>query len=126
MARQPVLDGDGFAIWEQVDNASPLEVADDAAVALTALPRPIIDADDVYRPPMLENLTARNPQQGIPAHRQHQPPGQRSSRSTAQGNGRSIQAAMSAELICRRPHRRAALRKCDAGSRVRRSGNGEL
>jgi hypothetical protein len=40
----------------------------------------------MYRRPVLDNLTAHNAQQGIPADRQHQPPGQRSSRSTAQGN----------------------------------------
>jgi hypothetical protein len=46
VTRQPSLDRAGFAIGEKVDDASPFEIADDAAVALASLPGPIIDADD--------------------------------------------------------------------------------
>src|ERR1700730_16302265 len=31
----------GLAVWERVDDASPLEVADDAPVTLSALPHPM-------------------------------------------------------------------------------------
>lgn len=58
---------DGLAIREQVDDASPLEVADDAAVTLTTLPRPIIDADDAYRQSVLGSMTAHNPQVRYPS-----------------------------------------------------------
>jgi hypothetical protein len=34
VTRQPSLDRAGFAIGEKVDDASPFEIADDAAVAL--------------------------------------------------------------------------------------------
>src|SRR5204863_3358799 len=65
MARQPSLDCGGFAIREEVDDTSPLEIADDAAVTLTALPRPIVDADDVQARAIRRGVPAHDPQQGI-------------------------------------------------------------
>ena len=86
MARQPGLDRGGLAIGEQVDDPAPFEIADDAAVTLTALPCPIIDADDAQRRGIASSLPAHDPQQGILADRQHQPPRQRGRGPTAQGN----------------------------------------
>jgi hypothetical protein len=45
MIRQPRFDGGGFAVGEKIDDFAPLEVAEDAAVAVPALPRPVVDAD---------------------------------------------------------------------------------
>jgi hypothetical protein len=36
----------GLAIGNQVDDPTPFEITDDAAVTLTTLPSPIVDADD--------------------------------------------------------------------------------
>lgn len=49
MAGQPCLNRAGLTIGEKVDDASPFEIADNAAVALAALPGPIIDADEAQR-----------------------------------------------------------------------------
>src|SRR5437899_165556 len=47
MARQPSFDGGGLAVREKIDDTASFEIADDAAVALPTLPRPVVDADDV-------------------------------------------------------------------------------
>jgi len=85
LTRQPVLDGGGLAVGEQVDDAAPLEVADDAPVALSAFPRPIVDADDAQGRAIAGGVPAHDPQQGVFADRQHQPPRERGRRSTTQG-----------------------------------------
>jgi len=72
VVRQPVLDCGGLAVGEQVDDAALLEVADDAPVTLSALPRPIVDADDLQGRVIAGGAPAHNPQQGIFADRQHQ------------------------------------------------------
>jgi hypothetical protein len=71
---------------QEVDETSPFEIADDTAVTLTALPRPVVDADDVQGRAVAAGVPADNPQQGIFAHRQHQPPRQTRGRASTQSH----------------------------------------
>jgi hypothetical protein len=71
VARQPGLDRGGLAIGEQVDDASPFEIADDAPVTLAALPGPIIDADHAQGRAIAGSVSANNTQQSVFAYRQH-------------------------------------------------------
>jgi hypothetical protein len=49
MASQPRLNGCRLAIGQQVDDAAALEITDNGAVALPALPGEIVDADNAGR-----------------------------------------------------------------------------
>src|SRR6266571_3173377 len=46
VAQQPSLDRGGLAIRQKVDDTPAFEIADDASVALTAPPSPVVDAYD--------------------------------------------------------------------------------
>jgi len=63
-----------------------LEIADDAAVALAALPCPIVDADHVQGRAVGSSVPTYCAQQGILADRQHQAPRQRRREATTQGD----------------------------------------
>lgn len=75
-SRHPGLDGGGLAVGKHIDDLAPLQVADDAAVAMPALPRPVVDADHPRRRPRLRRPRPDGPQQRVLAHRQQQASGQ--------------------------------------------------
>lgn len=84
VVRHPGLDGGGLAVGKNVDDLAPLQVADDASVAMPALPRPVVDADHTRCQPRLRRPRADGPQQRVPAHQHQQAPGQPLARTTAE------------------------------------------
>jgi hypothetical protein len=75
-----------LTVREKIDDTASFEIADDAAVALPALPSPVINADDVQGSAVANSMPAHRAQQGILADRQHQAPRQRSRGPTSQGD----------------------------------------
>ena len=49
MRRQPVFDGAGGTVGQQVDDAPTLQVADDGPIPVTTPPRPVVNSDDAER-----------------------------------------------------------------------------
>ena len=45
MFLEPLRDGIGITIGQEIDDVAPLQVHDDGAVALPFAPRPVVDAD---------------------------------------------------------------------------------
>ena len=43
---QPRLNSGGMPVWQEVDDPTTFEIADDGAIALATLPREVVDADD--------------------------------------------------------------------------------
>ena len=72
MPCQPGCRCRGFPIRQNVDDASPFQIADDRAVAVTPLPGKIIDADHPRFLEWLDSTTPHDPQQGVVAHGQKQ------------------------------------------------------
>src|SRR5580704_8998270 len=64
MARQPGFDRSRLAVREKIDYTPSFEIANDAAVALPALPGPVVDADDVQRSAIADSMPAHCAQQG--------------------------------------------------------------
>ena len=73
---QPVGDGAGLAIRQQIDDAVALEIADDGAVTGATPPCPIIDPDHTGRRVCWRRRRARHAQQRAGADRQRQALGQ--------------------------------------------------
>jgi hypothetical protein len=73
---QPGLDGGGLAVGKDINDPMPLEVADNRSVAMPALPRPVVDADNPRCRLRDHRPGANHPQQGVLAHRHQQPPGE--------------------------------------------------
>lgn len=48
MLTQPGSDGRRLAIWQQVDNGTPFEIADQRPIALSVASGPIIGSDDAW------------------------------------------------------------------------------
>jgi hypothetical protein len=76
VSRQPRRDCSGLSVRQQVNDAVLLKIAQQRPVALTTLPRKVINADDadwliIYR----HRASSHHPQQCIPTDRQHQPAG---------------------------------------------------
>jgi hypothetical protein len=84
MPCQPGCRCRGFPIRQNVDDASPFQIADDRAVAVTPLPGKIIDADHPRFLEWLDSTTPHDPQQGVVAHGQKQALCEALSRSSAQ------------------------------------------
>jgi hypothetical protein len=72
MPCQPGCRCRGFPIRQNVDDASPFQIADDRAVAVTPLPGKIIDADHPRFLEWLDSTTPHDPQQCVVAHGQKQ------------------------------------------------------
>jgi hypothetical protein len=66
------LRGRWFPVGEKTDGPASFKIANNRAVTLVALPRPIVDADHDGRWDWRTAASANNPQQGVVAHRQHQ------------------------------------------------------
>jgi hypothetical protein len=47
--RKPSFNGGGLAAGQNIDDAMPLKIADDRSIAMPALPRPVIDPNDMRR-----------------------------------------------------------------------------
>jgi hypothetical protein len=63
---QPGGDGGSFAVWKEIDHFVRLEVHQHRAVAATASPSPIVDAEDArHRRNLGETAAGRETQQGI-------------------------------------------------------------
>ena len=72
----PCLHCSGPAIRQDVDDPVPLEVADDRAVAVALLPRPIVHADHARRHGLAAiDLRAHAPQECVLADGEEKPPG---------------------------------------------------
>lgn len=82
-ALQPVGHAIRVAIGQQIKNAISLQVADDRSVALSAPPRPIVDAHDRRGNETRHRRRPDHPQQCIAAHRHRQPMGEAGARLTA-------------------------------------------
>jgi hypothetical protein len=67
---QPGLRRCGLTVRQQGDGASPLHVADQGAVAVVALPSPVVDADRLRRCKCWGPAAPDNSQQGFFADRQ--------------------------------------------------------
>ena len=61
-----------------------LQIADDSSIALVASPRPVVDPDHSRRNEARATAPPHDAQQGIVAHRQHQPLGKARCRAPAQ------------------------------------------
>ena len=73
---EPCLHCSGLPIRQDVDDAVPLEVADDRAVAVALLPRPVVDADHPRRHGLAYvDLRAHAPQECVLADGEEKPPG---------------------------------------------------
>ena len=84
MIREPHFDGRSLAVRQDIDDPMPLEVADGRSVAMPALPGPIIDPNHP-RVGRTRRTVPHDPQRGVLARRQEEPPRQALSRSAAQG-----------------------------------------
>jgi hypothetical protein len=73
MAHKPGLDGRPFAVRQERDDPSSLEVAYDAAIAMVAVERPVVDADDSQRFSRALRSAPHDAEQRVVAHGQHQP-----------------------------------------------------
>ncbi len=94
VSRQPGLDRCGFSVWQQVDDSALFKVAQQRAVALTALPGKIVDAEDADTGLRGHRTSPHDAQQRVPADRQHQSPGKAGSRAAAQGNAEMMDDAL--------------------------------
>ena len=74
--RQPGIQRGGCSIRQQIDDPATLQIADQRAVALPALPRPVVDADDRWRIVGPSGATAQRAKQRVAADR-HQQPGRK-------------------------------------------------
>ena len=90
LAGEPRLRGRRFTIRQEAYWSPPFEIADDRAVALVALPRPIVDADDGGRGKRRTASPTNNPQKGVVAYRHHQPAGETRGRATAEGKSEAM------------------------------------
>jgi hypothetical protein len=59
--------GRGVAVGEKIDDAAPLQIADDRPIAVPALPCPAIDADHPWRGRGAWHIAAHHMQQGVGA-----------------------------------------------------------
>lgn len=60
MSGQPRGDCCRLAIGQQVDNAAPFQIANDGAVAMTALPCPVVDAYHAGRHGIRDGMAANH------------------------------------------------------------------
>lgn len=65
-----------LAVGKHVDDLAPLQVANDAAVAMPALPRPVVNADHPRCWPRRRRPGPDGPQERVLAHRHQQAPGE--------------------------------------------------
>jgi len=83
MSMKPSFHRGRFTIRQQIDHPPLLKIADQRAVALTAPPRPIVNADDARGTACLMGRLANTPQECVLAHRQLQALCKRLSRTAA-------------------------------------------
>jgi transposase InsO family protein len=105
MIRQPRLDRSGLAVGKQVDNLTSLQIADDGAVAMPALPGPVVDADNPGDRLRLRRPRANHAQQRVLADRHEQAPGQALAGAAAEREAEMVNDALQP--------RRAARIGCD-------------
>jgi hypothetical protein len=74
VGRRPRRHRCSISILKQVDDAALFEIAHHRAVALAALSREVVDADDMDRCCNPRRPAAQDAQQRVPAHREHQSP----------------------------------------------------
>lgn len=61
-SRHPGLDGGDLAVGKHIDDVVPLQIADDGAVAMPALPCPVVDAGQARRRPRRRRPCPDGPQ----------------------------------------------------------------
>ena len=92
---QPRLDRRGFAVGQQIDDPALLQVAHQRAVMLTTLPGEVVNPDHRDRAsPGRRSPAPDDPQQRIPANRQHKAAGQAGRRTAAQGDPEMMDDAL--------------------------------
>ena len=84
MGNQPCSHGRNLAVGHECDDPAPLQIAHDAAVAMIAAPRPVIDADDVQSFVGQTRAPPSHPQECVVADWHHQSLGQTDRRPAAQ------------------------------------------
>lgn len=84
MSFEPILRCRRFAVLEQPDRASALQIADDRAVALIAPPRSVVNADHSRRRKAWPAPPAHLAKQCVPAERRHQTIGEARRRASAE------------------------------------------
>jgi hypothetical protein len=82
--RQPGIQRGGCSIRQQIDDPATLQIADQRAVTLPALPRPIVDADDRWLIVGPSGATAQRAKQRVAADRQQQPGRKLGTRATTE------------------------------------------
>jgi len=94
LSGQPRLRGRRLPVGQKADRPSSFEIANDRAVTLVALPRPIVDSDHSRRRDYWAASPANGSQQGVVAHRQHQSTSEAGGRAAAEGKSEMMDEAV--------------------------------
>ncbi len=90
MGGEPRGDGRNLAVRQQLDDPTPLQVADDRAVAVVAAERPIIDVDHCQGLSTGTSAAPHDAQQGVVSHRQHEPGSEDGTGSSAESKAKMV------------------------------------